>query len=439
MEAWRGAEVPDLPGSGVEVRLHDTATGRLTVAADGHRATLYACGITPYDATHMGHAATFTAWDLLVRAWLDAGHEVVYAQNITDVDDPLLERADRDGEDWRELAVRETDRFRGDMEALRNLPPAHYIGAVEAIPVIDAFAERLAARGALYDLDGDVYFARSADPDFGALSGPGSASGFSVAAMTELSAERGGDPARPGKKDPLDPLVWRGERPGEPSWDSRFGPGRPGWHVECAAIAAEYLGPSFDVQAGGTDLIFPHHEMSASHARVACAPADGDQAFARVYAHSGMVAYQGAKMSKSLGNLVLVSRLRAAGTDPMAVRLALLAHHYRSDWEWTDEVLAEAERRVGRWRAAVARTADGGSAPSGSAAAGPASAGPDSVPAADAVLAAVRERLADDLDAPGAVAAIDAWAAAVLDGPGVPAREAALIRDTADALLGIAI
>ena len=259
-----------MPGSGIELKLRDTATGKLTEAASGHRATLYACGITPYDATHMGHAATFTAWDLLVRSWLDAGHEVVYVQNVTDVDDPLLERAERDGEDWRELALRETDRFRGDMEALGNLPPAHYIGAVEAIPDIDEFAERLAARGALYDVDGDTYFSRSADAGFGALAGPGTASGLSVAAMTELSAERGGDPGRPGKKDPLDPLVWRARRPGEPSWESRMGPGRPGWHVECAAIAVRYLGPSFDVQAGGSDLVFPHHEMSASHARVAC-------------------------------------------------------------------------------------------------------------------------------------------------------------------------
>ncbi|HET9080170.1 MAG TPA: cysteine--1-D-myo-inosityl 2-amino-2-deoxy-alpha-D-glucopyranoside ligase [Trebonia sp.] len=424
MDAWRGAEVPELPGSGVEVRLRDTATGGLTAAASGHRASLYACGITPYDATHMGHAATFTAWDLLVRAWLDAGHEVVYVQNVTDVDDPLLERAERDGDDWRELALREIDRFRGDMEALRNLPPSYYIGAVEAIPVIDAFADRLAARGSLYDVEGDVYFARSYDEDFGALAGPGTASGLSVAEMTELSAERGGDPGRPGKKDPLDPLVWRAERPGEPSWDSRFGPGRPGWHVECAAIAVEYLGPSFDVQAGGSDLVFPHHEMSASHARVACASGDGG-AFARVYAHSGMVAYQGAKMSKSLGNLVFVSRLRTAGVDPMAIRLALLAHHYRADWEWTDAVLAQAQARLECWRAAVARAVP---------------AGTSAAPAADAVLATVRARLADDLDAPGAVAAIDAWADAVLGGPGgTGAEEAALIRDTADALLGVAL
>jgi L-cysteine:1D-myo-inositol 2-amino-2-deoxy-alpha-D-glucopyranoside ligase len=441
----------------VEVRVRDTATGELTVAAAGPRASLYACGITPYDATHIGHAATYTAWDLLIRGWRDAGHEVVYTQNITDVDDPLLERADRDGEDWRELARREIERFRGDMVALRNLPPTYYIGAVEALPLIDRFAERLAAKGALYDLDGDTYFARCADRGFGALAGPGTASDLSVEQMTALSAERGGDPERPGKKDPLDPLVWRAERPGEPAWDSSLGRGRPGWHVECAAIAAEYLGPAFDVQAGGSDLVFPHHEMSASHARVACATGDGGHAFARVYAHSGMVAYAGAKMSKSLGNLVFVSRLRAAGTDPMAIRLALLAHHYRADWEWTDDVLAEAEHRLGRWRAAVAPAAAGATpaavTPAAviSAAVTPAAVTPAAVtPAADAVLATVRERLADDLDAPGAVAAIDAWADAVLAGAGnsgagpagaggATPQDAALVRHVADALLGVAL
>src|ERR1700759_3890582 len=275
MDAWRGAEVPDLPGTGVEVRLRDTATGELTVAASGHQASMYACGITPYDATHMGHAATFTAWDLLVRAWLDAGHQVVYVQNVTDVDDPLLERAERDGEDWRELARRETQRYREDMEALRVLPPTHLIGAVEALPVSERFTARMADRGALYNVDEDVYFARSADPGFGSLSGPGTACGYGPAEMAELAAERGGDPDRPGKKDPLDVLVWRAERPGGPARESRFGGRRPGWHVECAAIATEYLGNSFDVQAGGSDLVFPHHEMSASHARVALLPPGG--------------------------------------------------------------------------------------------------------------------------------------------------------------------
>ncbi|MFZ0080614.1 MAG: cysteine--1-D-myo-inosityl 2-amino-2-deoxy-alpha-D-glucopyranoside ligase [Trebonia sp.] len=424
MDAWRGPEVPDLPGRGPEPRLRDTATGELTVAATGRDASLYACGITPYDATHLGHAATFTAWDLLVRAWLDAGHHVTYTQNVTDVDDPLLERAERDGVDWRELALRETDRYRRDMEALRIVPPAHLIGAVEAVPLIDRFAERLAARGSLYDLEGDTYFARCADPAFGALSGPDSAPGLSLAQMTALSAERGGDPDRPGKKDPLDVLVWRAERPGEPAWDSRFGPGRPGWHVECAAIAVEFLGAAFDVQAGGSDLVFPHHEMSASHARVACA-ADG-RVFARVYAHSGMVAYQGQKMSKSLGNLVFVSKLRDSGTDPMAIRLAILAHHYRSDWEWTPEVLTGATTRLTRWRAAVSSATGSARAPG--------------VPAADDVLRTVRERLAEDLDAPGALTAIDTWADAALTAPGsVPPADARLIRDTADALLGIAL
>jgi L-cysteine:1D-myo-inositol 2-amino-2-deoxy-alpha-D-glucopyranoside ligase len=424
MDAWRGPEVPDLPGRGPGPRLRDTATGELTVAATGRDASLYACGITPYDATHLGHAATFTAWDLLVRAWLDAGHHVSYTQNVTDVDDPLLERAERDGVDWRELALRETDRYRRDMEALRIVPPAHLIGAVEAVPLIDRFAERLAARGSLYDLEGDTYFARCADPAFGALSGPDSAPGLSLAQMTALSAERGGDPDRPGKKDPLDVLVWRAERPGEPAWDSRFGPGRPGWHVECAAIAVEFLGAAFDVQAGGSDLVFPHHEMSASHARVACA-ADG-RVFARVYAHSGMVAYQGQKMSKSLGNLVFVSKLRDSGTDPMAIRLAILAHHYRSDWEWTPEVLTGATARLTRWRTAVSSATGSARAPG--------------VPAAEDVLRTVRGRLAEDLDAPGALAAIDTWADAVLTAPGpVPPADARLIRDTADALLGIAL
>jgi L-cysteine:1D-myo-inositol 2-amino-2-deoxy-alpha-D-glucopyranoside ligase len=464
MESWRRPSVPDLPGRGPEPRLRDTASGQLRPAAAGPEqgpATIYACGITPYDATHIGHAATFTAWDLLIRAWLDAGRRVTYVQNVTDVDDPLLERAERDGEDWRELAARETRRFRGDMEALRLLPPAHLVGAVEALPVIERFSERLADRGSLYELDGDVYFARGADPAFGALSGPGTLPDLSPEQMAELSAQRGGDPDRPGKKDPLDAVVWRAERPGEPAWDSPFGRGRPGWHVECAAIAVEYLGAAFDVQAGGSDLVFPHHEMSASHTRVAFAGRRGN-VFARVYAHAGMVGLDGEKMSKSLGNLVFVSRLIEGGEDPMAVRLALLAHHYRADWEWTEAGLAEARQRLALWRAAVSASGPG---PVDGAAAGPADGGAaglvgagspgangaGSLDAARAVLAGVRDRLADDLDAPGALAIVDQWANAVLTAesgktsvPPAPSAPAAsneggrLVRDTLDALLGIA-
>ena len=430
MDSWRGERVPELPGRGPETKIADVG-GELVAAAAGPTATLYACGITPYDATHIGHAATFLAWDLLVRAWHDAGHEVRYVQNVTDVDDPLLERAARDGEDWRELADREIALFRGDMEALRALPPAHYIGAVEALPIIERLSQRRGDHGDLDELDGDMYLTRSADPSFGAVSG------LDAATMTELFAERGGDPGRPGKKDPLDPLVWLAARPDEPSWPSGFGPGRPGWHVECAAIATEYLGVTFDVQAGGTDLIFPHHEMSASHARLALGElaGPGEPVFARHYAHAGMVRLDGAKMSKSQGNLVFVSRLLEAGTDPMAIRLAVLAHHYREDWDWTDAGLAAAQERLDRWRAALAAAGPGaGAGPR------PASGVLEAGSPGDGVLGGVRERLADDLDAPGALAVVDAWADAVLGGAGAGGGQpAGLVRDTVDALLGVSL
>jgi L-cysteine:1D-myo-inositol 2-amino-2-deoxy-alpha-D-glucopyranoside ligase len=438
MDSWLGVRVPELPGRGQETLITDTASGGLAVAAAGPEARLYACGITPYDATHVGHAATYIAWDLLVRAWRDGGHQVIYVQNVTDVDDPLLERAARDGEDWRELADREIALYRGDMTALRVLPPTFYVGAVEALPVIERFSGLLADQGVLYELDGDLYQARSADPRFGTVSR------LSPAEMTELFAERGGDPERLGKKDPLDPLVWLAARPGEPSWPSGFGPGRPGWHVECAAIATEYLGIAFDIQAGGSDLAFPHHEMSALHARAALLGAGDTEgpAFARVYVHAGMVRLGGEKMSKSLGNLVFVSRLLHDGADPMAVRLAILAHHYRQDWDWTEEGLAAAQARLDRWRAAVAAA----SAPAEPGLAAPASGtAVRPAPSAGDVLSEIRARLADDLDAPGALAAVDTWADAVLAGPVLastgpdPGPEAAgLVRDTVDALLGIA-
>jgi L-cysteine:1D-myo-inositol 2-amino-2-deoxy-alpha-D-glucopyranoside ligase len=437
MDSWRAAGVPSLPGRGPDPFIHDTAAGELVQAAAGPTATMYACGITPYDATHIGHAATFVAWDLLVRAWRDAGHNVIYVQNVTDVDDPLLERADRDGEDWRELAAREISRYRGDMEALRVLPPARLVGAVEALPVIERLARRLAERGSLYDVEGDLYFSRAADPEFGSVSH------LDPAEMALLFAERGGDPARPGKKDPLDAMVWLAARPGEPSWASSFGPGRPGWHVECAAIATEYLSRVFDVQAGGSDLIFPHHEMSASHARVALG--DSPHTFARHYLHAGMVRLDGEKMSKSLGNLVFVSSLLAGGTDPMAIRLAILAHRYSHDWDWTAAGLAAAAQRLARWREAVSRllAATGGPASQPGGPASPSGA----LAAAEAMLAAVRERMADDLDAPGALAAVDRWAQEVAGMPSLPAGSApvgslaagSLAAAAVDALLGVAL
>ena len=319
------------------------------------------------------------------------------------MDDPLLERAERDGDDWRELALRETDRYRGDMEALRILPPTHHIGAVEAIGVIDPFAERLAARGSLYDLDGDAYFARCADQTFGALSGRDGASGLSLAQMAALSAERGGDPDRPGKKDALDPLVWRADRPGEPVLGVPLRPGRPGWHVECAAIATEYLGAAFDVQAGGTDLVFPHHEMSASHARVAARRRRRLRPGLRALRHGRPTRAQ--KMSKSLGNLVFVSGLR----DGAATR-------WRSGWpSWPTTTGRTGSGPTGaRGGHRPARPLAGSGAHrrrgglSGAGWRGRAGRGPP--------------RLADDLDAPGALAVVDHWAAAVLAGPAPPTR-----------------
>lgn len=409
MQPWPPTDVPDLPGTGLPLRLFDTATHEVRPTAPGPTARMYVCGITPYDATHMGHASTYVTFDLVHRAWLDAGHDVHYVQNVTDVDDPLLERAVRDGHDWAELALRETELFRADMTALAVLPPRDYVGAVEAIPGIVAAIRRLRELGAAYDVDGDTYFAVHADPRFGAVGN------FDDTTMTELSAERGGDPERPGKKHPLDCLLWQSARPGEPSWetgDPELPAGRPGWHVECAAIALDHLGDGFDVQGGGSDLVFPHHEMSASEGHVLT----GRWPFARHYVHAGLVGLDGEKMSKSRGNLVFVSALRREGHDPAAIRLALLAHHYRHDWSWTADDLPAAERRVARWRDAVARPQ-----------------GPD----ATGLLDDVRRHLADDLDAPAALAEVDRWADETLTRGGTDTGAPDLVRRTVDALLGV--
>ncbi len=348
MRAWTSPVVPQLSVSGPPVRVFDSASDGLVTSAPSGAARMYVCGITPYDATHLGHAATYVAFDLLNRAWRCAGHDVRYVQNVTDVDDPLLERATATGEDWTELAERETELFRTDMEALRVLAPDAYVGAVEAIPLVVAMVQQLQEAGAVYDVDGDLYFSVTADPRFGSVSG------WDREKMLAVFGERGGDPERPGKKDPLDCLVWQAERPGEPAWDSPLGRGRPGWHVECSSIAREHLGgppggSTIDVQGGGSDLVFPHHEMSASEAQVA----DGGTPFAHAYVHAGMVALDGEKMSKSKGNLELVSRLREQGVDPMAIRLALLKHHYRSDWEWTEQDLVTVDQ-IRSLRSAVA-------------------------------------------------------------------------------------
>jgi L-cysteine:1D-myo-inositol 2-amino-2-deoxy-alpha-D-glucopyranoside ligase len=410
MDAWTGHEVPTLPGRSSPPRLYDSARQSIHPTNPGATATMYVCGITPYDATHLGHAATMITFDLVQRLWRDARLPVAYVQNVTDIDDPLLERAARDGEDWVVLAMRETALFREDMEALRIIPPTHYVGAVESIPAIAAHVRDLITSSAGYTLEdgtGDVYYPIAADPAFGYESN------LSRDEMLVLSAERGGDPERPGKRDPLDPLLWRGARDGEPAWDGGdLGPGRPGWHIECATIALELLGDTIDVQGGGSDLLYPHHECSAAHAETLT----GKAPFARHYVHAGMIGLHGEKMSKSKGNLVFVSRLRADGVDPMAVRLGLLSGHYRADREWTDDVLKTGEQRLSRWRSAAA-------APAG--------------PSGEGLLAAVREALLDDLNAPAALAVVDAWADAALSGVGDDAAAPALMSRAVDALLGI--
>jgi L-cysteine:1D-myo-inositol 2-amino-2-deoxy-alpha-D-glucopyranoside ligase len=409
MYAWPASDVPALPGSGRDLRLHDTATGGPVTLDPGPVARIYVCGITPYDATHMGHAATYNAFDLVQRVWLDTKRQVQYVQNVTDVDDPLLERAVANGDDWTALAERETALFREDMTALRMLPPDHYIGAVEAIPGIVPLVERLLELGAAYELGGDTYFSVDSDPHFGQVSR------LDATAMRILSAERGGDPDRPGKKNPLDPMLWMAAREGEPSWDgASLGRGRPGWHIECVAIALDHLGMGFDVQGGGSDLAFPHHEMGASHAQVLT----GEFPMAKAYVHAGMVALNGEKMSKSKGNLVFVSQLRRDGVYPAAIRLSLLAHHYRADWEWTDAVLADAVERLARWRAAVSR--------------------PDGPPA-EALVEEIREALADDLDAPAALAAVDRWAVSQALSGGTDEGAPGVVSRAVDALLGVAL
>lgn len=402
-----------VPAATQPLRLFDSAGGAPVAVPDPERsdpsaaATLYVCGITPYDATHLGHAATYLAFDLVQRYWLAQGRPVRYVQNVTDVDDPLLERAERDGVPWEQLATSQIDLFRSDMTALRLLPPQHYAAVTEETADIAAAVGRLLDSGAAYRIadpstpdDADVYFDISATGRFGYESG------LDAATMLALSAERGGDPDRPGKKNPLDPLLWRMARPGEPSWPAEIGAGRPGWHIECSVIAQKYLAPRVDVQGGGNDLIFPHHESSAAHAE---ALASLDR-FAGAYVHAGMLGYQGEKMSKSLGNLVFVSKLVAGGVDPMAIRLALLADHYRSDREWTDAHLATAQQRLDDWRAAATRTGN----PAGG------------------VITAVAAAMADDLDTPTALAVLDEWAADPgLDGPAVATA--------VDALLGVTL
>jgi len=377
MQSWTSLSVPNYKVKvASKVKIWDTEAQSIAEVTETE-IKLYVCGITPYDATHMGHAATYVTFDLLQRLLMIQGRNVAYVQNITDVDDPLLERAIRDNLDWRDLATKEIELFKDDMSALRVLPPQHYIGAVEAIPLVIKAIEKLISKEAVYKIANDLYFDISSDLNFG------DRSHLSIDQMIEIFAQRGGDPTLVGKRNKLDCLLWRAHREGEPSWDSPFGAGRPGWHIECTAIALEYLGSSITIQGGGSDLIFPHHEMCAAQGEVM-----NNATFAQYFMHTGMIGYQGEKMSKSKGNLVFVSKLREAGIDAMAIRLALLANHYRSDREWDDALLQDATNRLAKWRKGFAK-------PEG--------------PEIEATISAVVDALNNDLDTTKALAHIDSW------------------------------
>ena len=319
---------------------------------------MYVCGITPYDATHLGHAATYLTFDLIHRYLLASGKKVHFVENITDIDDPLLERAERDHLDWVELAEKEIELFRSDMTALRVLPPQFYIGAVESIPDVISAIEIYRSRNLTYVLDGDVYLSLKRFP--GALENLP----VSYSEAIEIFRQRGGDPDRPGKEDPLDTVLWLAKKPGEPFWSSPYGDGRPGWHIECTAISLKYLAPMkgdedsqlrsiplITLQGGGSDLLFPHHYMSSVQAR-----ALRGREFSALYVHAGMIGLDGEKMSKSKGNLVFVSKLLSDGVDPMTIRIALLRDKYSNDRMWSNDLLASAESLRARMIEAFAQT-----------------------------------------------------------------------------------
>jgi len=366
------------------MRLYDTAQRAVVPFEPGPVVTMYTCGITPYDATHLGHAAVYLTYDVLQRRLRDRGHETRCVRNITDVDDSILAKAKELDVHYLDLAAAEIARFDGDMVALEMLPAWSEPRATSAIADIRGFIGMVLDSGHAYVAEGGgVYFDVSTYDKFGSVSG------YDDAKMLELAAEHGGFPDDPKKRNPLDFILWQPSLEGEPEWESLWGSGRPGWHIECSALAMRELDTTIDLHGGGSDLIFPHHECEAAQSEAATG-----EPLVRHWMHQAMVRMDGEKMSKSLGNLVFVSELRKAH-DTRAIRLGILSHHYRNPWEWSEEIMPAADSRLAAWVAS----------------------GPG-----DGALTEVRAALDDDLDTPAAVAAIDAAAAA---GPGV--TEAAML------------
>jgi L-cysteine:1D-myo-inositol 2-amino-2-deoxy-alpha-D-glucopyranoside ligase len=356
------------------MRLYDTAQQAVVPFTPGPVVSMYTCGITPYDATHLGHAATFMVYDVLQRRLRDRGHDTLCVRNITDVDDPLLAKANQLGIHYLDLAAAEVARFEDDMDALNMLPVYAAPRATSAIGEIRKVIAELIDSGHAYAVDGWVYFDVSTYPAYGQLSHYGQAE------MLTLSAERGGDPTDPRKRNPLDFVLWQPSAEGEPAWDSLWGAGRPGWHIECTALARRELqADTLDLHGGGGDLIFPHHECSAAQSECLTG-----KPLARHWVHASLVWKDGRKMSKSLGNLVFISDLRKEW-EARAIRLMLLGERYRHDWAWNEQRMPEANARLERW-------VEGGDG--------------------DGAIDEVRMALDDDLDTPRALAAVDEAVAA---------------------------
>ncbi len=385
MRAWPDVYLPELPARFrvPQLSLFNTAAQKIEPLPRKSLYRMYVCGITPYDATHLGHAATYLTFDLINRFLRASGAQVDFVQNITDIDDPLLDRAQRDGIDWKDLAQSQVDLFKGDMTDLHVIPPNDYIGVVEAMPLVVEAVLKLKAADTTYEVGSDIYYRVHSDSEFGERSH------YSQEKMLEIFAERGGDPQKPGKENPLDALVWLSQRDGEPGWPSPFGPGRPGWHIECCAIALHYLNPdsndefAIDIQGGGSDLIFPHHEMSAAQSR-----SINNQKFSRSYVHAGMIGLDGEKMSKSLGNLVFVSKLITSGVNPAAIRWALMGHPYSNDLMWSDSLIQRASVDIERLQLNLARM---------------------EVAPTNLVIQEILDALSNNLDTPRVIASIKTW------------------------------
>lgn len=413
MRSWPDLAIPAIDPKYVlpQLSLKDTLSGTKKALPKKDIYRMYVCGITPYDATHLGHAATYLTFDLINRYLRATGAQVKFVQNITDIDDPLLERANRDGVNWEDLAHSQIELFRSDMVNLHILPPESYIGAVEAIPLVTEAIAKLEHEETIYKVDKDLYFQVRSDAEFGTRSH------YSQAEMQTIFAERGGDPDRVGKKDVLDCLVWLAARPGEPSWPSPYGAGRPGWHIECSAIALKYLEPdstddyAIDIQGGGSDLIFPHHEMGAAQVAIMTG-----KPYARTYVHTGMVGLDGEKMSKSKGNLVFVSKLVESGIDPMVIRLALLSAPYGRDRMWSNEILSSAQELMTRLQSSLSRN--------------------EVAPTKEAV-ALIIASMADNLDTVRAIKVLDNWITETESG--LVGGSAGELSRAIDTFLGIAI